>query len=252
MDLGLKDKVALVTGGSRGLGRAICLGLAAEGAKVIVHFGRNRQAAAEVVEKIQGLGTGAVSLQADLTDREAVRTVMPRAIEAFGLLDILVNNAGIWPTAWVKDMEEDQWRRTIDVNLTAPFLLCREMVKHLLQRGVGGKILNITSQAAFRGSTTGHADYAASKAGLVTFSRSLAREVARAGINVNTLAPGIVETDLIRPALEKNRQKYLDRIPLGRIATPEEVAAVAVFLVSEPASYITGATIDVSGGILMH
>ncbi|MGI6144109.1 MAG: SDR family NAD(P)-dependent oxidoreductase [bacterium] len=252
MDLGLKDKVALVTGGSRGLGRAICLGLAAEGVKVIVHFGRNRQAAAEVVEKIQGLGTGAVSLQADLTDREAVRTVMPRAIEAFGLLDILVNNAGIWPTAWVKDMEEDQWRRTIDVNLTAPFLLCREMVKHLLQRGVGGKILNITSQAAFRGSTTGHADYAASKAGLVTFSRSLAREVARAGINVNTLAPGIVETDLIRPALEKNRQKYLDRIPLGRIATPEEVAAVAVFLVSEPASYITGATIDVSGGILMH
>lgn len=252
MDLGLKDKVALVTGGSRGLGRAICLGLAAEGVKVIVHFGRNRQAAAEVVEKIQGLGTGAVSLQADLTDREAVRTVMPRAIEAFGLLDILVNNAGIWPTAWVKDMEEDQWRRTIDVNLTAPFLLCREMVKHLLQRGVGGKILNITSQAAFRGSTTGHADYAASKAGLVTFSRSLAREVARAGINVNTLAPGIVETDLIRPALEKNRQKYLDRIPLGRIATPEEVAAVAVFLVSEPASYITGATIDVSGVILMH
>ena len=126
------------------------------------------------------------------------------------------------------------------------------MVNHLLQRGVGGKILNITSQAAFHGSTSGHADYAASKAGLVTFTRSLAREVARHGINVNTMAPGIVETDLIKPALEKNRQRYLDRIPLGRIATPEEVAAVAVFLVSEPASYITGATIDVSGGMLMH
>jgi len=205
-----------------------------------------------VVEKIQGLGTGAVSLQADLTDREAVRTLLPRAIEAFGQLDILVNNAAIWPTSWVKDMEEDHWRRTIDVTLTAPVIFCRDMVNHLLQRGVGGKILNITSQAAFHGSTSGHADYAASKAGLVTFTRSLAREVARHGINVNTMAPGIVETDLIKPALEKNRQRYLDRIPLGRIATPEEVAAVAVFLVSEPASYITGATIDVSGGMLMH
>ena len=252
MDLGLKGKVALVTGGSRGLGRAICLGLAAEGARVIVHYGRNREAAEEVVEKIKALGSEAVSLQADLADREAVRTLLPRAIEAFGQLDILVNNAAIWPTSWVKDMEEDHWRRTIDVNLTAPFIFCRDMVNHLLQRGVGGKILNITSQAAVHGSTSGHADYAASKAGLVTFTRSLAREVARHGINVNTMAPGIVETDLIKPALEKNRQRYLDRIPLGRIATPEEVAAVAVFLVSEPASYITGATIDVSGGMLMH
>jgi len=186
MDLGLKDKVALVTGGSRGLGRAICLALAAEGAKVIVHYGRNDEAAAEVVEKNRALGSEAVALKADLSDKEAVRTVMPRAIEAFGRLDILINNAAIWPTAWVKDMDDDHWRQTIEINLTVPFIFCREMVNHLLERGVGGKILNITSQAAFHGSTTGHADYAASKAGLVTFTRSLAREVAKAGINVNT------------------------------------------------------------------
>ena len=149
-------------------------------------------------------------------------------------------------------MTEEQWNTTQQVNLTGPFLTCREAVRRWLQAGRTGRIVNVASQAAFRGSTTGHADYAASKAGLVALTKSLAREVAPQGIHVNAVAPGMVRTDMARQALEENEQQYLDRIPLRRIADPADVADVIALLASDRASYMTGATVDVTGGMLMR
>ncbi len=260
MDLYLRDKVALVTGGSRGLGRAICLGLAAEGARVAVNYLRDPaqgidlgDEAAELVKILRaGYGVEAAAIPGNVAESRDVQEMFRQTEALLGPLDILVNNAGIWPTAYVRDMSEQEWNATLAVNLTGPFLTCREAVRRWLDSGRKGRIVNITSQAAFHGSTTGHAHYAASKAGLVTFSISLAREVAPYGIHVNCVAPGMMRTEMARQALEKHQEEYLQRIPLRRIADPAEVAAVVVFLASERASYITGATIDVTGGMLMR
>ncbi len=260
MDLNLKHKIALVTGGSRGLGRAICLGLAAEGARVAVNYYRDPakgidlvdEAAAVVAEIRSVYGVDALPVPGDL-GRGADIQPMFDAVEAqLGRVDILVNNAGIWPTAYVKDMSEAEWNATLAVNLTGPFLSSREAVRRWLAAGCRGNIINIVSQAAFHGATSGHAHYAASKAGLVAFTISLAREVAAQGIRVNAVAPGMIATDMARHALESNPQRYLERIPLGRVADPAEVAGVVVFLASERAGYVTGATLDVTGGMLMR
>ncbi|MFD2924829.1 SDR family NAD(P)-dependent oxidoreductase [Halobacillus naozhouensis] len=170
----------------------------------------------------------------------------------FGTADFLVNNAAIWPTSYVKDMSLTEWNETLDINLRSVFLTSQTFANHCLNENKRGKILNITSQAAFNGSTTGHAHYAASKSGMIGFSISLARELAKDGINVNNLALGIVETDMIKDKLEKNQNYYLNRIPLGRVAEPREIADIASFLVSEKANYITGATLDATGGMLMR
>jgi len=259
MDLELKDKAALVTGGSRGLGRAICVALAVEGARVAVNYARNAAAAAETVALIARRGGGrAVAVAGDVADEADVRRVFDEAEAALGPLDVLVNSAGVWPTAYVKDMSAEQWDATMAVNLRGPFLTCREAVRRWLARGAssaakcGGRIVNVSSQAAFHGSTSGHADYAASKAALVTFTVSLAREVARQGIYVNAVAPGMMETDMTAEALRDDPDRYLARIPLGRIARPEEIADTVVFLASARASYTTGATFDVTGGMLMR
>ena len=253
MDLGLKDKVAIVTGGSRGLGRAICLGLAAEGAIVVVNYRHSRAKAAELVEQIESTcGTQALASEGDVSTSEGVGKVFQLTEKTFGTLDILINNAAVWPTSYVKDMTEEEWNRTFAINLTGPFLTCREAVRRWLSTGRSGRIVNVSSQAAFHGSTTGHAHYASSKAGLVTFTVSLAREVARHGIHVNAVAPGMMVTDMAQDALAEDEQRYIDRTPLGRIADPSEVANVVVFLASERASYMTGATVDVTGGMLMR
>jgi 3-oxoacyl-[acyl-carrier protein] reductase len=253
MDLGLKDKVAVVTGGSRGLGRAICLGLAAEGTNVVVNCRHSRAKAAELVEQIETTyGTRAFAAVGDVSKRDGVKEVFKLAETTFGAFDILINNAAIWPTSYVKDMTEDEWNQTMAINLTGPFLTCQEAVRRWLAASRAGRIVNVSSQAAFHGSTSGHAHYAASKAGLVSFTVSLAREVARQGIHVNAVAPGMMVTDMARDALAEDEQRYLDRTPLGRIADPSEVANVIVFLASDRASYMTGATVDVTGGMLMR
>jgi 3-oxoacyl-[acyl-carrier protein] reductase len=253
MDLNLKDKVAIVSGGSRSLGRAICLGLAAEGAKVVINYHRNEEKAADLAEAIKAdYGADALAVPGDVSKAGDVEEIFKLTESRFGRFDILVNNAGIWPTAYVKDMDEYQWRRTLDVNLTGPFLMCREAVRRWLAAGRVGRIVNIASQAAFYGSTSGHADYAASKAGLVTFTVSLAREVAPHGIHVNAVAPGMMTTDMSREVLETDEQRYIERTPLGRIGDPAEIANVVVFLASDRASYMTGATVDVTGGMLMR
>ncbi|MFC7395481.1 SDR family NAD(P)-dependent oxidoreductase [Scopulibacillus cellulosilyticus] len=252
MDLGLKGKTAIVTGGSRGVGREIALALAKEGADVALTYRSNRDKAQEVVEDIRSLGRKAFAYQVDLANADETIEIVKKSIEDLGGVDVLINNAGVWPKSHVKDMSLPDWEGTLDINLTSVFLTCRTFINYCLERNKKGKILNITSQAAFHGSTTGHAHYAASKAGMVGFTISLAREVAKNGINVNNLALGIVETDMIRDSLKKNRDYYINRIPIGRPATPKEIADIAVFLVSDKANYLTGATLDATGGMLMR
>ncbi len=246
MDYQLQGKKVLVTGAADGCGKAIALEFAKEGATVILHdldFKKELLAATA-----EALGNGCTYLTADLSKEEEVE----RLSEEAGDIDILVNNAGIWPTAYVKEMTAEAFRRTLEINLIAPFILCRNVTNRWLAAGKKGKIVNLVSQAAFHGSTSGHAHYAASKSGLVGFTISLAREVAPHGINVNAVAPGMMRTPMNRDALAAREDTYLERIPLGRIADAAEVARAVLFLSSESASYITGATLDVTGGMLMR
>jgi len=260
VDLKLRDKVVLVTGGSRGLGKAVCLKMAGEHAKVAVNYYRNEHKgvdladeAAVLVEQIRSsFGTEALAVPGDVA-READVAEMFRLIEeAFSRVDVLVNNAAVCPTCQVKDMTEQVWSDTVAVNLTGTFLTSRQFVRRRLAAGRPGRIVNVSSQAAFRGSTTGHAPYDASKGGIVSFTVSLAREVAQKGIAVNAVAPGMMYTEMTAKTIDANREKYLNRVPLHRIGRPEEVADVITFLASEAASYMTGATVDVSGGMLMR
>ena len=253
MDLNLKDKVALVTGGSRGLGKAICLSLAAEGAKVAVNYRRTADKAQAVVDEIKTqYSLEALAVGGNVAEEADVLSIFKQVAEKFSQIDILVNNAAVCPTCQVKDMSKQMWTETIEVNLTGTFLTSREFVKRLLEADRKGRIVNIVSQAAFRGSTTGHAPYDASKGGIVSFTIALAREVAQKGIGVNAVAPGLILTEMVSKVLKENEQKYLSRIPLHRIAEPEEVADVVTFLASERAGYMTGATVDVTGGMLMR
>jgi 3-oxoacyl-[acyl-carrier protein] reductase len=260
MDLNLRGKVAIVTGGSRGLGRAISLGLAAEGCKVAINYYRDLSRGIDLFGEANELakviraahGVEALAVPGDVSKADEIAEMFRQTEASLSEVDILVNNAGIWPTAYVKDMTKEEWNLTLAVNLTGPFLTCQEAVRRWLASGRKGSIVNITSQAAFHGSTTGHAHYAASKGGLVTFTISLAREVASQGIRVNAVAPGMMSTEMARDALQQNEQEYLKRIPLRRVADPAEVAHAVVFLASEKAGYMTGTTLDVTGGMLMR
>lgn len=252
MDMGLKGKRALVTGGSRGVGRAVAHALAREGASVAFSYVSREREALALEAELVAMGVTAKAIRADLGRREDTTALYDAAHSALGGLDILINNAAIWPTGWVADLTPGEWQKCLDVNLTAPFLLSQAHVRALQSREQRGKIINITSQAAFLGATTGHAHYAASKAGLVAFTVSLARETARSGITVNTVALGLVETDMLAPALAEDRAYYESRVPLGRLAQPEDVAGVVLFLASGLSDYMTGATVDATGGMLMR
>ena len=252
MNLDIKGKNALITGGSRGVGRATAIALAKEGVNIVINYNSSEDEAKTVIEEAKKYGVNAIAIKANLGNSDECTMLMEEAEKGLGNIDILINNAGIWPKNWVTDIPIEEWNKTIDVNLTSVFLMSQYFVKSNLSKNRKGRILNITSQAAFNGSTTGHAHYAASKSGVVALTVSMAREVSKHGINVNAVALGIVETDMVKESLEEKRDYYMNRIPIGRVAKPEDIANICLFMVSEPSSYITGATIDATGGMLMR
>lgn len=252
MDLKLKGKKAIITGSTKGIGKAIALSLASEGCQVVV-TGRDKEQVEKTAQEIKkASGTMAYPIRIDLQEEGSAEQLLQIGIKILGDVDILVNNAGIWPTSYVTDMQKDEFEKTMYLNLEVPYILSRNVANYFLQNKKKGKIIHIVSQAAFHGSTTGHAHYAASKAGLVAFMISQAREVAKYGININAVAPGMVDTDMVRDNVLKNEEYYKNRIPVGRLARPEEIADVVTFLASEKADYLTGITIDATGGMLMR
>jgi 3-oxoacyl-[acyl-carrier protein] reductase len=252
MELGLAGKAALVTGGSRGIGRAICLELAAEGMSVGVNCVRNRDAAEKVVAEIAQKGGKACVVQGDVASEKEVISAYETLEKNYGIVEVLVNNAAVCPSGPITSYSREDWEKTFSVNVTGLVLAAREFVARLTKAGRKGSLVNIASQAAFLGSTTGHLPYDASKGAVVSFTRALARETAPQGIRVNAIAAGMVMTEMVAETWEKRKDKYLARIPLGRIAETEEISRVVAFLASDASSYMTGATVDVSGGLLMH
>jgi 3-oxoacyl-[acyl-carrier protein] reductase len=253
MDLGLAGRTAIVTGGGSGLGAAVCEAFCREGANVILNYIVDKTSAAALAERLSAqYGTQCLPCYGDISSAPDIDRVISHAEVMLSGIDILVNNAGTWPTARILDMSDEDWESTLRINLTGTFMFSKRMVAWLHARKRKGKITNIVSQAAFHGSTSGHAHYAAAKAGVVNFTVSLAREAAEYGINVNAVAPGIIATPLMGKALEARLAEYVARIPLGRIASPEDIADVVVFLCSNKADYMTGATVDVTGGMLMR
>lgn len=239
-------RVCLVTGASRGIGRATALRLAEDGHDVVVNFRESSTDAHEVAKLLESMGRRALTVRADVSSEEEVASMVSTALEAMGGLDILVNNAGIYERANLEELTVDQWRRVIDVNLTGAFLCLRAVIPHMKRHG-WGRIINVSSQIAHRGTDHGP-DYAASKAGLLGLTRAAAIELAPFGITVNAVAPGTIDTDIIRDYTMEDRLAKEQSIPAGRIGRPEEVASLISFLASEQASYITGTTILVTGG----
>ena len=247
--MSLTDKVAIVTGGSRGIGRAVALGLAQAGASVVVNYLGNEQAARGVVAAIGEAGGRAIAVQADVAQAAEVERLLGRTLEAFGRIDILVNNAGITRDNLVLRMSERDWDAVIGADLKGPFL-CTKAVLRPMVRQHSGRIVFVSSVVGLAGNA-GQANYAAAKAGLIGLAKSVAREVASRGITANVVAPGFVDTDMTAVLPDSIRQQALSEIPLGRLASPEDVAAAVVFLASDSAGYITGQVLSVNGGMVM-
>lgn len=245
----LTDKTAVVTGGSRGIGRAIAVSLAAEGAKVAVIYAGNAAAAEETLSLIKEQGGEAVAMQCDVADDAAVSDMINAVKEQFGSVDILVNNAGITRDGLLMRMKEGDWQAVLDTNLTGVFH-CTKAVTKLMMKQRSGAIINITSVVGQTGNA-GQANYAAAKAGMIGFTKSVAKELASRGIRVNAVAPGCIDTDMTAVLSSAVKEDMLKSIPLGRVAQPEEVAKAVVFLASDNASYITGQVLNVDGGMVM-
>ena len=245
----LGGKVALVTGASRGIGRAIALRLAQEGAAVALNYAGNVKAAEEVKQEIENAGGKAILVQADVADAEAVEAMISQVTEAFGSIDILVNNAGITRDGLLMRMKEADWDAVINTNLKGIFH-CTKLVSKLMMKKRSGRIVNMASVVGVTGNA-GQANYAAAKAGVIGFSKSIAKELASRGITVNMVAPGYIETDMTAVLPDKVREAMTANVPLGRGGKPEDVANAVLFLVSDEASYITGQVLHVDGGMVM-
>lgn len=245
----LTNQVAVVTGGSRGIGRAAALELSQQGARVLVNYQQNAAAAAAVVDQISASGGEAWAYAADVRDEAAVQAMIDATLARWGRLDVLVNNAGITADAPMVRLKPEQWQQVIETDLTSVFLCCRAAVP-VMRAQRYGRIINIGSLAGLAGNV-GQTNYSAAKAGLVGLSRALAREVAAAGVTVNVVAPGYIDTDLVETVSPALRAWALQVIAMGRFGRPEEAAAAIGFLASPRASYITGHVLTVDGGWVM-
>lgn len=245
----LDGKVALVTGASRGIGRAIALRLAEEGAKVAINYAGNVKAAEEVKAAIEEKGGKALLVQADVSDSEAAEGMVASVVEAFGTIDILVNNAGITRDAIFARMKEEDFNAVINTNLKGVFH-CTKAVTKLMMKQRSGRIVNMASVVGVTGNA-GQANYSAAKAGVIGFTKSVARELAGRGITVNSVAPGFIETDMTAVLSDKVKEAMTEEIPLKRAGKPEDVANAVLFLASDNAAYITGQVLHVDGGMVM-
>lgn len=246
----LAERVALVTGAARGIGRAIALRLGASGAKVIVNYQRQAEAAAAVCEQIERAGGRAIAVQADVNERVAVDELVQRAVAWGGSLDILVNNAGVTRDTLLLRLSEDDWDAVLNTNLRGAYLVTRAALRHMWRQRYG-RIVNISSVAGLVGNA-GQANYAAAKAGLVGLTKATAREVASRGITVNVVAPGLIDVGMTAHLGAEQVQRFKEQIPLGRLGTAQEVAHAVVYLASDDAAYITGQVLNVDGGMVMR
>ncbi|HVO51874.1 MAG TPA: 3-oxoacyl-[acyl-carrier-protein] reductase [Thermoanaerobaculia bacterium] len=243
----LSGKVALVTGASQGIGESIAKALAAAGAHVVVAARREDKASA-VAQAIAAAGGSAEAVRLDVSDPASVSAAFKSLVEKHGKLDVLVNNAGITDDGLILRMPKDSWDKVIATDLTGVFLCAQEAAKTMLKKRVAGRIVNITSVVGLMGNP-GQTNYAAAKAGVVGFTKALAREIGSRGITVNAVAPGYIETSMTGVLSEDQRKALVGQIVLGRLGTPEDVAAAVVFLASDAAAYVTGTTLNVSGGL---
>ena len=247
--MNFSGKTAVVTGGSRGLGRAVCLELAAGGANVVLCYAGNEAAANETVAACEALGARAVAVRCDVADSAQVKTLMDTALQTFGRIDILVNNAGITRDGLLMMMKEDDFDAVIDTNLKGAFLCMKAVARQMMKQRYG-RIVNLSSVVGLRGNA-GQVNYAASKAGIIGMTKSLAKELASRGVTVNAVAPGFMETDMTAAMPEAAKTATLTAIPMGRMGAAEDVAKAVAFLASEEAGYITGQVLAVDGGMAM-
>jgi 3-oxoacyl-[acyl-carrier protein] reductase len=245
----LDGKVALVTGGSRGIGRAIALALSAHGAKLAINYASNSAAADETAGACGGEGS-AVTLDGDVSKPEQAAKLVEDTIAAFGRIDILVNNAGVTADDLILRMSEDAWDRVIDTNLKGAFSVTKAAIRPMVRQR-GGRIINISSVAGIVGNP-GQANYAAAKAGIIGFTKAIAKEVASRSITANVIAPGFIDTEMTATLTDQQREEIMKVVALGRTGKPEDIAPAAVFLASDEAAYITGHVLTVDGGLVMY
>ncbi len=246
-DFDFSGRVALVTGGSKGIGRAISLALAEKGADVIVNYSANDDAAKGVVLEIEAMGRKAAAIKADVSDTAQVEDMFGRIRKDPGRLDILVNNAGIIRDKLLMFMNEEDWNRVIDINLKGVYNCCKTAIRFMIGEKYG-KIVNMVSPSAILG-RAGQTNYASSKGGVISFTRSLAQEIARFNVCVNAVSPGLIETEMMDNLTEETKKELLSAVPIGRLGTPEEVTGAVLFLASDRSDYITGQVISVDGGL---
>jgi len=244
----LEGKVSLITGGSRGLGKAIALKLAALGSKVAINYMTDEESAIKVAQEIDNMGGEAMLIKASVADATAVKTFIRAIIAAWGKIDILVNNAGINRDMLLARMRDETWDEVINTNLRGPYLCTKFAVRSMMEQS-WGRIINIASLAGLVGNP-GQANYSASKGGLIAFTKSMARELGPLNITINAIAPGFITTDMTTRLPDETKESILSRIPLGRFGIPDDVAELAAFLASERAGYITAQVISIDGGVL--